>query len=217
MFYRNESFEQQRKNMVRDLRRKGITDEKVLKVMGEIPREKFVQKNELADAYADGPLPIGCGQTISQPYMVAIMTECLELKGDEKVLEIGTGSGYQTAVLAKLSREVYTIERHAELGRRALKTLSELGIDNVVAVTGDGTKGLAEYAPYMGIIITAGAPDFPEPLKQQLAEGGRLVAPVGSMSMQMLKVLTKKGKEFSERSVCACKFVNLVGEFGWEE
>lgn len=203
--------------MVRDLRQKGIVNEHVLKVMGEIPREKFVPRGQTTDSYADSPLPIGCGQTISQPYMVAIMTECLELKGNEKVLEIGTGSGYQTAILAKLARKVYTIERYAELAARALNTLSELGIDNVVAVTGDGTKGLAEYAPYTGIIITAGAPDFPQPLKEQLADGGRLVAPVGSMSMQMLKVLTKKGKEFSERSICACKFVNLIGEFGWAE
>jgi protein-L-isoaspartate(D-aspartate) O-methyltransferase len=217
MFGKNESFEQQRKKMILNLRQKGITDENVLKAIREIPREKFVLQRDLSDAYADGPLPIDCGQTISQPYMVAIMTECLELKGNEKVLEIGTGSGYQTAVLAKLAYKVYTIERHTTLRLRALDALDELSIENVIAIDGDGTKGLANYAPYNGIIVTAGAPDWPKPLKEQLADGGRLVAPLGGMSVQMLKVLTKKGKSFNEREVCACKFVNLIGEYGWSD
>jgi len=201
--------------MVRQLRKRGIKDEQVLKVMGEIPRERFVLEVDLRYAYADGPLAIDSGQTISQPYMVAAMTECLELTGGDKVLEIGTGSGYQTAILAKLAREVYTIERHSGLTAKALDALGELGIENVFATVGDGTLGLPEYGPYDGIIITAGAPDYPAPLKGQLANGGRLVAPLGDESFQTLKVLKKCNAVYSERNVCGCKFVKLIGEYGW--
>ena len=210
-------FDKQREQMLALLRKRGIRDERVLKAMGEIPREWFVLEADLSDSYADGPLPIGLGQTISQPYMVAIMTECLELKGGEKVLEIGTGSGYQTAILAKLAGEVYTIERHSQLGGVALDVLDELGIENVFATSGDGTKGLADYGPYDGIIVTAGSPDYPRPLKEQLAEGGRLVIPVGGKNVQTLKVLTRRKGRYIERNICDCRFVKLIGEYGWEE
>ncbi len=210
-------FANQRDRMIQQFKRRGIRNERVLRTFSEIPREKFVLSSDIHDSYADGPLPIDCGQTISQPYMVALMTECLELKGDEKVLEIGTGSGYQTAMLASLSREVYTIERHQTLSSKALDVLAELGIENVYTTAGDGTKGLPDFGPYDGIIVTAGAPDFPQPLKEQLADGGRLVVPVGDLNMQTLKVLTRNGEEFSERSVCSCKFVKLIGEYGWPD
>ena len=216
MLGRREDFSKQRDEMVRQLERRGIHDKRVLKAVREIPREEFVRPIDLRDAYADGPLAIDCGQTISQPYMVAIMTECLELKGDEKVLEIGTGSGYQTAILARLAREVFTIERLPELSRKALDVLAELEIENVFATAGDGTKGLPDFAPSDGIMGTAGAPEFPVPLKEQLADGGRLVAPLGGPNIQTLKVLTRCGREFTEQSVCSCKFVKLIGEYGWE-
>ena len=203
--------------MVLHLERRDIGDPRVLKVMGEMPREEFVLSGDLDDAYADGPLSIECGQTISQPYMVALMTECMQLKGDEKVLEIGTGSGYQTAILARLARHVYTIERHSRLTRRALDVLADLGIENVTAASGDGTKGMPEHAPFDAIMVTAATPDFPRPLKEQLADGGRLVAPVGDQNVQMLKVLTKCGSAFAERNVCSCKFVKLIGDYGWTE
>ena len=215
MLGRNEDFDKQRQKMLRQLRRKGIKDERVLEVMGEIPRERFVQQIDLRYAYTDGPLAIDCGQTISQPYMVAVMTECLELTDKDKVLEIGTGSGYQTAILAKLAREVYTIERHPGLNAKALDTLGELGIGNVFATVGDGTIGLPNYGPFDGIIITAGAPDYPAPLKVQLTNGGRLVAPLGDANIQMLRVLKKCDEVYNERSICSCKFVKLIGEYGW--
>jgi len=215
MLGKNEDFSKQREKMVRQLRRRSIKDERVLKVMGEIPRERFVLEVDLRYAYADGPLAIDSGQTISQPYMVAAMTECLELTEGDKVLEIGTGSGYQTAILAKLAREVYTIERHRGLSAKALDVLGELGIENVFATVGDGTLGLPDYGPYDGIIVTAGAPDYPAPLKEQLANGGRLVAPLGDANFQTLKVLKKCDAVYSERNVCSCKFVKLIGEYGW--
>jgi protein-L-isoaspartate(D-aspartate) O-methyltransferase len=215
MFGKSVSLEKQRRRMVDQLRRRGILDERVLDTMMEVPREMFVLPRDRADSYADGPLMIDCGQTISQPYMVAIMTECLELRGQEKVLEIGTGSGYQTAILAKLAREVFTIERHPELSVKAAEVLVELGLSNVFTIAGDGTKGLPEHAPYDAIMITAGAPEFPEPLVAQLADGGRIAAPLGGHNIQTLKVMTRNGDELDERSVCDCKFVKLIGEYGW--
>jgi protein-L-isoaspartate(D-aspartate) O-methyltransferase len=213
---REEDFSKQRDEMVRDLERRGIRDKRVLKALDEIPREKFVRPIDQRDAYADGPLAIDCGQTISQPYMVALMTECMQLKGGEKVLEIGTGSGYQTAILARLAREVFTVERLSELSRKALDILAQLEIENVFATAGDGTKGLPDFAPYDAIMVTAGAPDWPEPLKEQLADPGRLIAPLGGSNIQTLKVLTRSGKQLTEQSVCSCKFVKLIGEYGWE-
>ena len=211
-------FFQRRKAMVeQQLAGKGIRDQRVLSVMLEIPREKFVLKRDLNDAYADSPLGIDCNQTISQPYMVALMTECLNLMGDEKVLEIGTGSGYQTAILARLCKEVYSIERHSLLAEQAQARLKEMGFENVKIMVGDGTCGWKEYAPYEGIIVTAGAPDATPPLVEQLAIGGRLVIPIGDIYTQILKIIIKQKKGYIDKSVCGCKFVPLVGEYGWQE
>ncbi|MFH1829283.1 MAG: protein-L-isoaspartate(D-aspartate) O-methyltransferase [Pseudomonadota bacterium] len=193
----------------------GIKDSRVLEVMGMIPRHEFVSPGMEDQAYLDRPLPIGFGQTISQPLMVAIMTEAMALKGDERVLEIGTGSGYQAAILALLSKEVYTIERIKDLSIRARKILYKLGYKNIKHRIGDGTLGWPEQAPFDSITVTAGAPYVPEALQQQLSDGGRLVIPVGGEAIQQLDVITRKGNEFHTRSVTACRFVKLVGKEGW--
>lgn len=207
---------QMRANMVEyQLRRRGIKDERVLQAFLKVPRHKFVRPQDVWHAYEDYPLAIGYGQTISQPYMVAIMTELLELKGDERVLEIGTGSGYQAAILAELAKEVFTIERIPELAQRAEKTLQELGYSNVKVVVGDGSKGLPEYAPYDAIIVTAAAPKPPQPLLEQLKDRGRLVIPVGTRRLQDLLRITKIGNEFKTENFGPCLFVPLIGEAGW--
>ncbi len=193
----------------------GIRDPRVLEVMGMVPRHEFVSPGMEDQAYLDRPLPIGLGQTISQPLMVAIMTEAMALKGDERVLEIGTGSGYQAAILAELCKEVYTIERIRDLSIRARKILYKLGYKNIKHRIGDGTLGWLEEAPYDGIMVTAGAPYVPEALQDQLSEGGRLVIPVGGEAVQQLDVITRKGGEFHTHSVTACRFVKLVGKNGW--
>ncbi len=196
---------------------RGIKDRRVLEAMLKVPRHLFVDESIRHRAYEDMALPIGEGQTISQPYMVALMTELLELKGDERVLEVGTGSGYQAAVLAELAREVYSMERIEALITRARERLRSLGYDNVHIICGDGTRGLPEKAPFDGIIITAGTPGVPEPLKAQLADGGTLVAPVGGRFSQQLVRLRKKGADFSEEYLTPCVFVPLIGEYGWKE
>jgi len=204
--------------MVRDqIERKRIKDPRVLDAMRNVPREKFVLPRDIPEAYADTPLPINCGQTISQPYMVALMTECLQLKGSEKVLEIGTGSGYQTAILCLLCEMVCSIEKHPELSAMASTVLEQLGVENVRLTVGDGTKGWPEHAPYDGIIVTAGAPEFPRPLIEQLAPAGRLVIPVGGAFTQVLKRLVKTEEGYDVSDVCGCRFVPLVGECGWGE
>lgn len=192
------------------LRQRGIRDQRVLDAMTAVPRERFVRNEDMATAYADAALPIDCNQTISQPYVVAAMTEALALKGDEKVLEIGTGSGYQTAVLAQLAREVYTIERHAELSVRARRTLDELGYRHVHAFVGDGSEGLAQYAPFDRIIVTAAAERVPEPLWRQLAEGGWLVGPFGPPDFQTLQVIRKLSTGRQTINLFPCRFVPLV-------
>lgn len=192
-----------------------IVDGRVLEVFRKIPRHLFVKESLWQDAYGDFPLPIGCGQTISQPYMVALMTQCLELKGEEKVLEIGTGSGYQTAILAELSKEVYSVERYEELTSNAKNILDQLGYTNIHIKTEDGTLGWEEFSPYDGIIVTAGAPDVPKTLKDQLKDGGRLVIPVGGTYSQVLTVVRRKGDRFTETQICGCVFVPLVGRYGW--
>ena len=208
---------QMRANMVEyQLRRRGIKDERVLQAFLKVPRHKFVRPQDIWHAYEDYPLSIGYGQTISQPYMVAIMTELLELKGDERVLEIGTGSGYQAAILAELAKEVFTIERIPELAKKAEKVLQELGYNNVKVVVGDGSKGLPEFAPYDGIIVTAAAPKPPQPLLEQLKDGGRLVIPVGSRKLQDLLCITRIGNEFKTENFGPCLFVPLIGEEGWK-
>jgi protein-L-isoaspartate(D-aspartate) O-methyltransferase len=211
-------FKKERLAMVEEqLRRRGIHDQRLLEVMANIPRHSFVSSDYQHAAYEDRPLPIGEGQTISQPYMVAVMTQSLELKGDERVLEIGTGSGYQTAILAELGKTIFTVERIQELLFRAQKILQELGYENISFLTGDGTKGWPEKAPFDGIIVTAGAPEIPQTLTSQLAEGGRLVIPVGPRYTQTLYKVTRKRNQFMEEDLTGCVFVPLVGDFGWKE
>lgn len=211
-------FDRQRAGMVeRQLRRRDIVDPRVLAAMGEVPRHLFVPATMRAYAYDDGPLPIGRGQTISQPYIVALMTQCLSLSGDETVLEIGTGSGYQAAVLSKLCRRVHSVERIAELAARAGSALAGLSIGNVDVHVGDGTLGWPESAPYDGIIVTAGAPAVAPPLLEQLADGGRLVIPVGPHGMQRLELWRREGSRRRKEFVCHVTFVPLIGAHGWGE
>jgi protein-L-isoaspartate(D-aspartate) O-methyltransferase len=193
----------------------GIRDEKVLMAMNKVQREAFVDQGMANQAYEDRPLPIGMGQTISQPWIVARMTELLELKGSERVLEIGTGSGYQAAILAELVKEVYTIERLADLSIRARKALSKLGYKNIFFKIGDGTLGWAEKGPYDGIIVTAGAPVVPEALREQLADGGILVIPVGGEGYQVLTCIKRTGDNFQTEHLTGCRFVKLIGKEGW--
>lgn len=195
---------------------RGIKDELVLNAMKKVPRHLFVDDSMQNKAYEDMALPIGEGQTISQPYMVAIMTELLELKGNEKVLEIGTGSGYQTAILAELAKEIYTIERFAVLANRSEERFNFLGYNNIHIRVGDGTIGWAEESPFDRILITAGCPKIPNPLIEQIAEGGLLIAPVGDrFSQQLLKVRKSKNK-LLEQYHTPCVFVPLIGKHGWE-
>lgn len=195
---------------------RGIKDERVLNAMKKIPRHLFVDESMQYKAYDDMALPIGEGQTISQPYMVAVMTELLELTGNEKVLEIGTGSGYQAAILAELAKEVYSVERVAVLTNRAEERFHLLGYNNIRIKIGDGTLGWPEEAPFDRIIITAGTPKIPEPLIDQLSDEGIIVAPVGDrFSQQLLKVIKSKGKLFEDYHTL-CVFVPLIGEYGWK-
>ena len=211
-------FEHCRQQMVDEqLKRRGILDYRVLDAMVNVPRHRFVPPELTFSAYHDGPLSIGKGQTISQPYMVALMTECLELEGEEKILEIGTGSGYQTAILAELAREIFTIEVHRYLSDRAKALLADLGYKNVEFRIGDGSKGWEDETPFHGIIVTAGAPEIPVSLQEQLIEGGRLVVPVGTRSFQTLYKITKQGDTFTKKAFTSCVFVPLVGEYGWKE
>jgi len=212
----SDPFLAQRERMVEcQLAARGIEDERVLAAMREVPRHLFCDPVGHPESYDDHPLQIGEGQTISQPYMVALMTEYLCLAGQEKVLEIGTGSGYQTAILAKLAAEVFSVERVDALARRAEETLSSQGYENVRIRVGDGTLGWPEHAPYDRIIVTAGAPKVPSSLTAQLADGGRLVIPVGSRHMQTLTVVTREKDKFRERTGCSCIFVKLIGKEGW--
>jgi protein-L-isoaspartate(D-aspartate) O-methyltransferase len=206
-----------RKHMVSDqLERRGVQDPRVLNAMGDLPRHRFVQ-TPLNEAYADRPLPIGHGQTISQPYMVARMTELLAPAPDHRILEIGAGSGYQTAVLARLCQHVYAVERIADLAHRAQDALGRLGITNVTLNTEDGTRGWAEHAPYDGILVAAGSPSVPTPYLEQLREGGRLVIPVGKLHLQELQCITlQSGRPVIQRDV-SCRFVKLIGQHGWQE
>jgi len=207
-----------RQTMVRDqIMARGIKDEKILKAFIDIPRHKFVEDYLKYKAYDDYPLSIGFGQTISQPYMVTIMTEALKLLPESRVLEIGTGSGYQAAILSRLANFVYSIERLAPLASKARKTLDELGIFNVQVIIGDGTKGYAKEAPFDRIIVTAGAPFTPEALIEQLAPEGMLVIPVGDQYLQDLKRITKKKNGVKTESLGGCRFVKLIGENGWKE
>ena len=224
-----------RRRMVEDqLRSRGLNDTRVLAAMENVPRHLFVRPGERYAAYDDAPLPIGLGQTISQPYIVACMTGLLHLEPTHRVLEVGTGSGYQAAVLATLASEVWTIERHAELAHQAEQRLLELGYANVRVIAGDGTLGYPEAAPYDAIIVTAAAPHVPEALRTQLTAGGRMVIPVAAAYAEDLKLIerlpdeptTAKGGEsvaaraeprFRETSILGCTFVPLIGEQGYQK
>ena len=194
------------------IRSRGVCDERVLEAMQKIPRELFVP---LSDVYGDYPLPIGFGQTVSQPYMVAWMTELLQISAGDRVLEIGTGSGYQTAVLARLAKEVCTVERLPELTARAQTVLGEIGLANVKYLVGDGTAGWPEQAPFDAICVTAGAPRIPPSLQEQLAEGGRIVIPVGDRMLQSLVLVVRHGNRYNMRELGGCRFVPLLGKEGW--
>lgn len=200
------------------LRARGIVDQRVLKAMEKIPRHLFIDEGLAEQAYNDNPLPIDRQQTISQPYIVALMSEALGLAGKEKVLEIGTGSGYQTAILAELAERVFTIERIAALATRARKVLESLCYYNVVVRVGDGTYGWREEAPFAAIVVTAGAPRIPKLLVEQLVVGGRLVIPVGNRHSQtLLKVtrLSQDPEDLKQENLGGCRFVDLIGEYGW--
>jgi len=217
MWWRHASvdFDALREEMVvRQIEGRGVTHRRTLGAMRAVPRHVFVPADLRASAYEDRPLPIGEGQTISQPYMVAAMTAAVDPPPTGRVLEIGTGSGYQAAVIARLCREVVTIERHATLAARAREALARLGVANVRVEVGDGTLGFPEAQPYDGILVTAGAPAVPLPLRAQLAEGGRLVVPVGGADYQELIVETRRGEAFTSEVRDACVFVPLVGRYG---
>jgi protein-L-isoaspartate(D-aspartate) O-methyltransferase len=196
---------------------RGINDKRVLEVMGKIPRDRFTEEALRGEAYNDHPLPIGHKQTISQPYIVALMTEALVLTGKERTLEIGTGSGYQTAILAELSEKVYTVERIRSLLVKSRKILAELGYNNILFKAFDGTLGWKEHEPYDAIIVTAGAPNVPQPLLDQLAEGGRLIIPVGNRFSQELIKMTKKRGKYIQKNLGGCRFVDLIGVHGWKD
>ncbi len=202
--------------MIEDqLRRRGIGDERVLQVMARIPRESFVPESLVEAAYEDRALDIGLGQTISQPYIVAYMTEKLDLRPDHRVLEIGTGSGYQTAVLASLCAQVYTLEHLASLSQKTQSILAYLKLDNVEYRINDGSMGWPERAPFDRIIVTAGAPAIPQPLVEQLRDRGRMIVPVGDRKLQQLLVVEKREHRFIEYPLIACRFVKLIGQCGW--
>jgi len=198
-----------------DIRRRGVRNPRVLDAMATIPRERFVPPAVRASAYEDHPLPIDFGQTISQPFIVAYMTELLAVSPDAKVLEIGTGSGYQTAVLARLARTVHTVERLDAIRERAAQTIAELQLTNVVLHAGDGSLGLPELAPFDRIIVTAAAPRVPVSLVAQLVDGGRLVIPVGGDTEQTIVLVIRKGSRTIETTMLACRFVKLIGQEGW--
>ncbi len=210
------AFEEQRNALLATLRESGITDQRVLQAIASVPREHFVPTGFQSQAYSNSALPIGCQQTISQPYTVAFMTSLLQIKPGDRVLEIGTGSGYQAAVLAALGAHVFTIERHAELHFAARKLFDTLKL-HIATRLGDGTIGWSEFAPYHGIIVTAGSPDVPPTLTRQLAPGGRLVIPVGNRDTQTLYVITRTGDDqFAVDELQDFRFVPLIGREGWQ-
>ena len=199
------------------LRGRGICDPAVLAAFEDVPREMFVPPDRVAEAYGDHPIPIGAGQTISQPYVVALMVQELAVQSTHRVLDIGTGSGYQTAILAKLAGHVYAIERIESLAKQACGTLARLGMDNVTLCVDDGSGGWPEEAPFDGIICGAAAPEVPQSWAHQLADGGRIVAPAGGESAQILAVIEKHGDELTRRDICDVRFVKLIGKQGWPQ
>jgi protein-L-isoaspartate(D-aspartate) O-methyltransferase len=206
----------ERRRMIEtQIRKRGVSSPRVLEAMASVPRHEFVPLKFRNEAYADKPLPIGEGQTISQPYMVAAMTEALELSGSERVLEIGTGSGYQAAVLSLLVQQVITVENHTSLALAAQERLTNLGYENVHVHNGDGSAGFPDAAPYDAILVTAGAPEIPQAFASQLQEGGRLVIPVGDRDNQELVRGRMENRELKFRVLFHCKFVLLLGRYGW--
>ena len=209
-------FEEPRARMVEEqLAARGLTDTRLLAAFRAIPRHLFVPEELQREAYADHPLPIGAGQTISQPYIVALMTHAVRLQGHERVLEIGSGSGYQTAILAQLALEVFSVERIPELAGAAAGRLEQLGVLNVHFTTGNGSLGWPEHAPFDAILLTAAAPEIPAPLLQQLADPGTLVLPIGSASSQMLVRVERRRGQLHRTDLASCLFVPLVGQYGW--
>lgn len=216
----DDPYADQREAMVsRQIEKRGVTNPLVLKAMRSVPRHLFVPQDMRAMAYEDRPLPIGQGQTISQPYIVAYMTQMLRLCGGEKVLEIGTGHGYQAAVLSRIASHVYTVESVPELAEQAKRNLRELGYDNITVRVGDGTQGWPEEAPFNGILATASGPSVPEVLKEQLASGGRLVMPIGAyrLGQQIVRVIRGADGSFHQEKMLDVAFVPLVGKYGWEK
>lgn len=210
-------FERARKRMVKtQIIRRGLKDERLLAAFESVPRHRFVPEEYHYAAYNDSPLPIGSSQTISQPYIVALMTELLKLEGHERVLEIGTGSGYQAAILGMMAKEVHTVEYLPELASSANKLLEELRLDNIHVHVGDGSRGWPKAAPYKGILVAAAAPQVPQVLLDQLENGGRLVLPVGGRGMQNLEIWKREGDEFTNKIETAVAFVPLRGEQGWD-
>jgi len=199
------------------LRRRGITDKRVLDAMAAVPRHEFVPADLRSRSYEDAPLPIGEGQTISQPYIVAAMTAALHLSGSERVLEIGTGCGYQAAILSLLAKEVFTVECRASLATSAARRLARLGHVNVHVHCGDGTLGLPDLAPFDAILVAAAAPSVPPPFQLQLSEGGRLILPVGDAEIQELQFIERRGRVFHTQTLEGCRFVPLVGCHGWKD
>jgi protein-L-isoaspartate(D-aspartate) O-methyltransferase len=208
------NYSEQRKTLVDLIRSKGINDENVLRAIGTVNRERFVRQALFARAYEDSALPIGSGQTISQPYTVAFMTECLKVESGDKILEIGTGSGYQAAILYEMGAKVFSIERIPELSLSAQKLFDSLNL-KIACKIGDGTVGWSEFSPYDGIIITAAAPEVPKTLLNQLADCGRLVAPIGNLDLQEIYVIEKNGETYLTEKNFGFKFVPLIGREGW--
>lgn len=211
-------YKRQREAMVRNqIESRGVSDPKVLEAMRRVPRHLFVNEALRDQAYNDHPLPIGEQQTISQPYIVAMMSEALQVDEDDRVLEIGTGSGYQAAVLAEIAYRVYTIERNRNLYESAQKIFAQIGYYNIIPRYSDGTIGWREESPFDAIIVTAGAPEIPKPLIDQLAVGGRMVVPVGSASSQKMVKVVKEGQGIHQTELGGCRFVRLVGQYGWKD
>jgi protein-L-isoaspartate(D-aspartate) O-methyltransferase len=211
-------YEKARRLMIEEqLRRRGIRDERVLEAMMNVPRHEFVPCVHLNAAYADRPLPIGAVETISQPYIVAAMTEAARVMPGDRALEVGTGSGYQAAILANLGARVYTVERNPQLVAAARERLVLLGYEGIEVIWGDGTEGYAPASPYQVIMVTAAAPDVPPPLFAQLANGGRLVIPLGDMARQDLYLMIKEDDQVTKRVLDPCMFVPLIGKYGWPE
>lgn len=208
-------YEGQRRALIGTMQERGIRDLNVLRAFDTIHRHQFVPDSMRHQAYHDAPVPIGFGQTASQPSLQGLYMQVLDLKPAQKVLEVGTGCGFQTAVLAQLVDRVYSVERIRELAVRAREKLDELRISNVAILVGDGTIGWSRYAPYDAILVAAGGPEVPRPLMEQLAEGGRMLIPVGSRTMQRLMLVERRGDAFDQREVTECTFVPLLGRFGW--